>query len=331
MDSSCDSGDSSAVLEPTPTTHDALPQHPPTPSFSLPHPTALPRHLVQVHFRAESPSQHAIFHTLFPDPDAMLRTAVNTVLDLLYPYPLVAMRPRKVLTLVFEDFEGVAFTTNGEELESAERGGNDGEGGVIEASVGEHEQEQRRRRKEKKRHAPRRSTAEIHLSSRYVHACLHNSTAKPPRTLTAQPSILSVLHELHGVIVHESVHAFQHSGRGPGGSAEWALIEGIADFIRLRAGLGATHWKRRPGGAWTAGYECTGYFLEWLDRRRPGFVVWLNGVMGQGWYEGVWRDGAGAEVDELWKMYQDELTRTEPTTEMAEPFPALPTEAASPP
>lgn len=72
-------------------------------------------------------------------------------------------------------------------------------------------------------------------------------------------------YEIRGVLVHELVHCFQHNGRGacPGG-----LVEGIADWVRLEARLGAPHWKR---GAvperWDQGYERTAYFLDWLEGR----------------------------------------------------------------
>lgn len=65
--------------------------------------------------------------------------------------------------------------------------------------------------------------------------------------------------ELLGVICHELVHCFQWAANGtcPGG-----LIEGMADWVRLRAGLGAVHWKQEAGGKWDGGYQHTGFFLE---------------------------------------------------------------------
>lgn len=69
--------------------------------------------------------------------------------------------------------------------------------------------------------------------------------------------------EIEGVLVHELVHCFQHNGRGacPGG-----LVEGIADWVRLGAGLGAPHWRRGAvPDRWDQGYERTAYFLDWLE------------------------------------------------------------------
>lgn len=91
-------------------------------------------------------------------------------------------------------------------------------------------------------------------------------------------------HELRGVLTHELVHCFQHSHppglgslRPPGG-----LIEGIADFIRLRAGLGARHWKLPSTSTdapprWDAGYENTAYLLNWLENTEgKGLVGLIN-------------------------------------------------------
>jgi hypothetical protein len=59
-----------------------------------------------------------------------------------------------------------------------------------------------------------------------------------------------VREEVLGVIRHEMVHVWQHNGKGccPGG-----LIEGVADWCRLRDGFVPPHW-RRGGGAWDDGY-----------------------------------------------------------------------------
>lgn len=54
------------------------------------------------------------------------------------------------------------------------------------------------------------------------------------------PCMAFIESEIKGVLVHEMVHTMQFNGKGtcPGG-----LIEGIADWVRLRAGLSPPHWK----------------------------------------------------------------------------------------
>ena len=71
--------------------------------------------------------------------------------------------------------------------------------------------------------------------------------------------------EIKGVLVHEMVHAWQLNGKGraPGG-----LIEGIADFVRLKAELSPPHWKKEKPEQWDAGYQTTAFFLEWLESTR---------------------------------------------------------------
>lgn len=136
---------------------------------------------------------------------------------------------------------------------------------------------------------------EIHINTKYI------------RTRTGD-----VRHELLGVICHELVHCFQWNARGtcPGG-----LIEGMADWVRLRAGLGAKHWRQEAGGEWDGGYQHTGYFLDWLEGRfGEGTVRRLNGCLRQGEYRDEKVFGAcckGEKVRELWKEYKEEFERKE--------------------
>ena len=46
--------------------------------------------------------------------------------------------------------------------------------------------------------------------------------------------------EITGVIVHRMVHCWQFNGKH---SCNAGLIEGIADWVRLKAGLGPPHWR----------------------------------------------------------------------------------------
>lgn len=136
---------------------------------------------------------------------------------------------------------------------------------------------------------------EINISAEYIKNCARNGDKR---------------HELLGVICHELVHCFQWDAEGtcPGG-----LIEGIADWVRLRAGLGAAHWKQEASGEWDGGYQKTGYFLEWLERRfGEGTVRRLNGCLREGEYDGEKVFGAcceGEKVGDLWKAYRKDLEK----------------------
>lgn len=71
--------------------------------------------------------------------------------------------------------------------------------------------------------------------------------------------------EFKGVLLHELTHALQHDGFGS--TPSW-FTESIADWIRLRNGLGPSHWKKCGEGKREKGYE-TGYdvgawFLDYL-------------------------------------------------------------------
>lgn len=106
------------------------------------------------------------------------------------------------------------------------------------------------------------------------------------------------------MLVHEMVHCWQHSafGQAPGG-----LIEGVADWVRLKAGYAPPHWRRHVDCDWDAGYERTGYFLAWLEKEHGEDVVRrINEAMRGCEYDGekVWRGCCGKGVDELWEEYK---------------------------
>ncbi|QIX01047.1 hypothetical protein AMS68_006564 [Peltaster fructicola] len=114
--------------------------------------------------------------------------------------------------------------------------------------------------------------------------------------------------ELLGVVCHELVHCFQWNARGtcPGG-----LIEGIADYVRYNAGVGAKHWKKEADGNWDGGYQHTGFFLDYLDKRfGPGTVKRMNGALEKGEYneKSLFADCCqGHTVQKLWEQYRKEL------------------------
>jgi hypothetical protein len=101
------------------------------------------------------------------------------------------------------------------------------------------------------------------------------------------------------------VHCFQYNGHD---AAPIGLIEGVADFVRLRAGLAPPHWKRgEKGEHWDAGYEKTGFFLDWLERAKGiGTVRRINLALSDGKYheKKFWTSVLGEAIEELWEQYR---------------------------
>lgn len=124
--------------------------------------------------------------------------------------------------------------------------------------------------------------------------------------------------EICGVIVHEMVHCWQWMSDD---TCPRGLIEGIADFVRLKAGLAPPHWTREEGENWDAGYQHTAYFLDWLEEQYGnGTVQRVNEHLRRGKYveREFWKRLFSKEVNELWKDYQksfrsDEKTEAEKT------------------
>lgn len=116
-------------------------------------------------------------------------------------------------------------------------------------------------------------------------------------------------HEIQGVLVHEMVHCWQWDGQG---SAPGGLTEGIADYVRLKAGLSPSHWKEEAGGQWDAGYQHTGYFLDWVEQKMgQGSVRRINDALRQEKYkDSLWESLFGKSVNALWTEYQGQLETT---------------------
>jgi hypothetical protein len=119
--------------------------------------------------------------------------------------------------------------------------------------------------------------------------------------------------EMLGVVRHEMVHCWQWAANGtcPGG-----LIEGIADWVRLRSDFVPPHWKQESTGDWDAGYQHTGYFLDYLEKRfGDGTVVRINDHLRNRDYDekDFWLVCCGSHVKTLWEEYGKSLsgTRTE--------------------
>ncbi|KAH6789837.1 Plant basic secretory protein family protein [Perilla frutescens var. frutescens] len=131
------------------------------------------------------------------------------------------------------------------------------------------------------------SNNQIHVSARYI-----NSYSGPSDVKT----------EITGVLYHEMTHVWQWNGNGqaPGG-----LIEGIADFVRLKAGYVPSHWVRSgEGDKWDQGYDVTARFLDYCDGLRSGFVAELNKKMRDGYSQSFFEELLGKSVDTLWADYK---------------------------
>ena len=129
------------------------------------------------------------------------------------------------------------------------------------------------------------SNNEIHVSARYIGSYSGD-----------------VKREITGVLYHETTHIWQWNGNGqtPGG-----LIEGIADFVRLKAGYDPSHWVKPGGGnRWDQGYDVTARFLDYCNDLRNGFVAKLNKKMRTGYSDNFFVELLGKTVDQLWSDYK---------------------------
>ncbi|ETS82391.1 hypothetical protein PFICI_04267 [Pestalotiopsis fici W106-1] len=125
--------------------------------------------------------------------------------------------------------------------------------------------------------------------------------------------------EITGVLTHELVHCYQHTGYGscPGG-----LVEGIADWVRLRCDLAPPHWdSKKPGTRWDGGYQHTAYFLAYLEKRFGEETVRkINETLRTTRYEekSFWTGQLGRPVEQLFEDYTSELKKEGNVTESAE-------------
>lgn len=119
--------------------------------------------------------------------------------------------------------------------------------------------------------------------------------------------------EFFGILVHEGAHLYQHYGNN-------GLGEGMADFVRIRAGF-YEPGRRRPGGAWTDPYTTSGFFFSWLagpgvyhrDGRSPHDIdigYKINRAIGEAGPSAVpplLMSTFGKDVEALWREYQQAI------------------------
>jgi hypothetical protein len=106
-----------------------------------------------------------------------------------------------------------------------------------------------------------------------------------------------------GVLYHEVVHVWQWGLQDCG--AHPGIFEGIADFVRLKAGYAPAHWRQPgQGDRWDQGYDVTARFLDYCDSLQPGFVAQLNAKLKDGSSEDYFLQILGKNVQQLWQDYK---------------------------
>ncbi|KAK9677748.1 hypothetical protein RND81_11G164500 [Saponaria officinalis] len=112
--------------------------------------------------------------------------------------------------------------------------------------------------------------------------------------------------EFTGVIYHEMTHVWQWDGNGQVSQKNrGGLIEGIADYVRLKARFIPSGWAQPGDGKnWYDGYSTTARFLDYCDSLMSGFVAQLNKKMKDGYSDGFFQDLLGKSVDQLWSDYK---------------------------
>ncbi|WP_321279276.1 basic secretory protein-like protein [Marinifilum fragile] len=92
-------------------------------------------------------------------------------------------------------------------------------------------------------------------------------------------SDMDLVDEIVGVLYHELAHGYQYSPKGAGayagGTDFFGFLEGIADYVRLKAGY-SSYKYRKIGGHWNDGYKTTAFFIDWLHTKDPDFVYKMN-------------------------------------------------------
>lgn len=110
--------------------------------------------------------------------------------------------------------------------------------------------------------------------------------------------------EITGIIYHELTHVWQWDGT-PGPRAPQDLLEGIADYVRLKANLPGSYWaKRGSGNRWGERSDITAYFLDHCDSLKSGFVGELNKKMKTGYNDSYFNELLGKSATELFADYK---------------------------
>ncbi|WRX14066.1 hypothetical protein QQP08_006553 [Theobroma cacao] len=113
--------------------------------------------------------------------------------------------------------------------------------------------------------------------------------------------------EFNGVLYHEMNHVWQWDGNGQQDKTLRGLIEGIADFVKLKANYVPAGWVQPgKGDKWYDGYSVTARFLDNCEGLRTGFVAELNRMMKDGYSTDFFFQLLDKTVDQLWSDYKNQ-------------------------
>ncbi|KAK2828969.1 hypothetical protein FQN49_007224 [Arthroderma sp. PD_2] len=251
---------------------------------------AVPKPKLRLHFEDLGNAASKTFIAAVPDPNAVIQKAIGEIVKYLYTSPSGSAAPGR----------RVHFNPSLPPTSVVSFILHDFEGVAYTVGL-----------------ASDNNQKEIHFSLSYIsHAGNLKDTAA----------------EVFGVIQHELVHCYQHTTL-PDKSAPHppsGLIEGIADFVRLKAGLGAAHWRRPTSVAdlpknWDSGYQNTAFFLEWIENIKigTGAVGLINDrLLRQGYLgfngERFWKGLFGQDILDLWVDYAEYVGGLKPKDQNCE-------------
>ncbi|CAI0423945.1 unnamed protein product [Linum tenue] len=95
------------------------------------------------------------------------------------------------------------------------------------------------------------------------------------------------------------------------GQANPGLIDGIANYVRMKANLAPVGQSTKPkcGGRWDQGGDVTARFLDYCDSMRKGFVADLNMKMKYSYSDNYFQQLLGKSVNQVWRQYKKKYNR----------------------
>lgn len=120
----------------------------------------------------------------------------------------------------------------------------------------------------------------------------------------------ALIAEIKGVLYHEITHGYQYSPKGAGayarGTDYFGFLEGMADYVRLKAGYSSFEF-RKSGGHWNDGYKTSAFFIDWLHTKDADFGYKLNQtaktIIPWSWKKAT-QQILSRSTEDLWNEYQ---------------------------